>query len=148
MVKQIGTQNVSAIKGQSYAVEPASLGVVDADGYHETKASIMARLGDGQAKSLSKMETMKKYGLGKGNIVGGTLVGGAYHHPSHHQNRALEDGEAMRKRRLVVPFRGGVHSPFLNFSSGRSTKGANKERMGDPAHGRAMVGVDTAFNRY
>ena len=147
MVKQFGEQSVSAIKGQSYMTDPV---VINDDGYffHETKASIMARLGDGKAPTLSKLETMKKHGLNVGNLVGGTLVGGAMSHPSHQQNRALEDIEAMRAHRLVVPFNGGRASPFLNFSSGRSTKGAHLTKMKDPAQGRAIVGVNTAFNRY
>jgi hypothetical protein len=147
MVKQIGVSEVSAIKGQSYTVQPPMIGFPDVSSFHETKASIMARLGDGKSTKLSKLETMKKHGLTGGSLVGGTLVGGAMAHPSHQQNRALEDIEALRKKRLVVPFTGGLKSPFLNFTTGRSTRGAHKTRMTSVKQGDNIIKTDTKYGR-
>jgi hypothetical protein len=140
---------MSKIREEDIKIHSPTAGESNVTGYHETKASIMNRLSDGKAKEVSKLDTMKR---SHGNRVGGTLAGHNYIDTNrgamnHQQNRALEDIEALRERRLVYPFRGGVHSPFLNFSSGRSTKGSYMERKADPAQGRAIVGVDTAFNR-
>lgn len=146
MVKQIGVEYVSSIKGQSYTVEPVSLGI-NPRAMHETKASIMNRLMDGKSKNISKLDEMKKVGLNGGNLVGGSMVGGSMS-SYHQQNRAFADIEAMRTHRKVIPFTGGVNSPFLNFSSGRSTKTENKQRKLDPVMGEVLVNIDTGFNRY
>jgi hypothetical protein len=152
MVKQIGTQSIPSIKGQDYSIQSPIVGMGDLSGFHETKASIMDRTSDGQAPKITKLESMKKHGISGGNLVGGamvggTLVGGAMAHPSHQQNRHLEDIEALRKHRLVVPFNGGLKSPFLNFTSGRSTRGADKTRHSSVKQGDNIIRIDTGFDR-
>ena len=148
---------VKQITGQSIQNEPASLGV---SGYHETRFSILNRLENGQAKSVSKLQDMKKSGLSGGNLIGGGLVGGNLiggglvggqlvgTTARHTQDRSLENIMADKTLRKVEPFTGGSDSPFLNFSSGRSTKGENKTLNLDTLQGEAMVHVNTGFNRY
>lgn len=127
MVKQVGVQSVQSIKGQSYAVEPVSLDI-DRRGFHETKAEILEKLSGGKSKSYSKLDLIKKYGV--------------------KLDRPTQEIEAMRERRKVVPFTGGIHSPFLNFSSGRASKVANRERAEDPYLMRPVIATNTGFNRY
>ena len=130
------------------AVEPRRLGMLDKHQFHETKASIMDRLMDGKSREISKLQIMQKSGMAGSSLMGGGFADTSLGRTStHQQNRALKDIEAMREHRLIIPFRGGLDSPFLNFSSGRSTKTENRQRPKDPIQGRKMIKIDTSFNR-
>lgn len=124
---------VKQITGQSIKTEPYRLGFTD-DLFYETKASIIERLCCGKSKAFSKLDMLKQSGLSVADVTGGSMVGGSM------------VGGGMD--RLVQPFQGGKHSQFLNFTSGRSTKGATAERRTDPAQGRAIVKGHVAFNRF
>ena len=150
----IGTQPQSSesLVGQNIKIQNPVLGVKDVSGFHETKASIMARLAE-SVLSLNKLDSLNHHGLFSGNLigselVGGTLVGGTFDHPSHIQNRLIEDLHASNETRPVIPFRGGPTSPFLNFTSGNSSKGMQRARTMDDRQGLGMVSIDTGFNRY
>lgn len=143
MVKQIGEQYLTPTRSygaykpkQSYAAysiaEPISLGITKQK-YHETRASIMNRLDKGKSKKISKASLLKS-----NKLLGGNMIG----------NRILIDAQALKQPRKVLPFKGGDKSPFLNFSSGRSTKNSNVRRVSDPMKGKAIVNTLTQFNRY
>jgi hypothetical protein len=126
MVKQLAGpgSSVSLMKGQAYKVMPQQ-GDIEAMGYYETKQSIINRLDRGKAKSVSKLTEMKKAGM---------------------VSPTLQDTDALKMRRKVIPFR-NFNSPFLNFSSGRASKEAYRQQATDPIQGSKIVKVNTGFGR-
>jgi hypothetical protein len=125
MVKQIVGSAVSAIKGQNYLVMPPQTDI-EAKGFYETKQSIINRLDNGKGKSVSKLQTMNKVGMS--------------------MPRVITDDKAMKERRKVIPFN-DMKSPFLNFSTGRGTKTATRQRVEDTIGDKAIVNVNTNLGR-
>lgn len=176
MVKQIGTQQVSAIKGQDYQVMPVSIDYmrIYQGKDHETRASIYNRLSK-DGKMVSKMDTYKKVMKEKPRVAPitdktaeasvpeveasvpevETYIPEAPPVPETQQelagsglHRHLTDIHATRSRRTVIPFKGhNKDIPFLTFRSGRATKSADKEKITDPKQGSKMIKINTGSNR-
>ena len=134
---------VKQINGQSIYTEPFRLGDT---GFHETKASIINRLSNGKSKSISKLDILKQKGLSGGGFSGGNFVGGNLMGLDL-QDRAVLSEDAMRIHRKVIPFN-GINSPFLNFSSGNSSKFEKNQLQKSAKQGADIIKVNTAFNRY
>lgn len=167
MVKQVGTQQVSSIKGQNYQVMPPSTDYmrIYEGKNHETRASIYNRLSK-DGKMVSKMDTYKKVMKEKPQLpvtdktVQATIpevtdVPEAPQVPQAQQelagaglHRHLTDVHATRSRRAVIPFKGtNKDIPYLTFRSGRATRTADKEKVTDPMQGAKMIKINTGSNR-
>ena len=168
MVKQVGTQQVSSIKGQNYQVMPPATDYmrIYEGKTHETRASIYNRLSK-DGKMVSKMDTYKKVMKEKPKLepitktVEASLpeientIPEAPTIPQTQENlagsglhRHLTDVHATRSRRAVMPFKGtNKDIPFLTFRSGRATRTADKEKVTDPMQGAKMVKINTGSNR-
>jgi len=168
MVKQVGTQQVSSIKGQNYQVMPPSTDYmrIYEGKNHETRASIYNRLSK-DGKMVSKMDTYKKVMKEKPKLepitktVEASLpeientIPEAPPIPQTQENlagsglhRHLTDIHATRSRRTVMPFKGtNKDIPFLTFRSGRATRTADKEKITDPKQGSKIVTINTGSNR-
>jgi hypothetical protein len=136
MVKQIGSQEVSGLRGLDYRIRPPTFDRYQTAEYHETKLESLLRASLGKPQSqLQEIARVAK--TPEGSLYGGAL----------RQHERLADDIGLRHSRPVIPFRAHQTkgSPFLEHSSGRATQ---KTRLADPAMGRVMVQQNTAFNRF